>query len=83
MAPPRRCPRGGGRSRARGVLALSIVDKLLRRAWVIVEHYRRHRQPVDAREVVRRTLASQPQEKIVQYRAILEEAVESFIHGFR
>jgi hypothetical protein len=60
-----------------------IVEKLLRRARVIIEHYRRYNQPVDAREVVRRTLATQPPEKILQYRALLEEAVESFIHGFR
>ena len=83
MPPSRRCPRRLRRLRARGVLGPSIVETLLRRARVIIEHYRRYNQPVDAREVVRRTLATQPPEKILQYRALLEEAVESFIHGFR
>ena len=65
------------------MLAASIVEHLLRRARVIVEHYRRHQQPIDAREVVRRTLARQPRAMILQYRALLEEAVESFLRGFR
>ena len=59
------------------------VEDLLRRASNIVAHYRFFNQPIDAREVVRRTLATQPQEKILQYRALLEEAVESLIRGFR
>ena len=65
------------------MLAASLVEQLFRRARVIVEHYRRYQQPVEAREVVRRTLATQPPEKILQYRALLEEAVESFLRGFR
>ncbi|MCU1281728.1 MAG: hypothetical protein JWM53_5274 [bacterium] len=60
-------------------------EQLLRRAHAVVEHHRYHRQPIDAREVVGRVLATYPSRaaRIVQYRALLEEAVDSLIRGFR
>jgi hypothetical protein len=57
--------------------------KLVRRAQLIAAHQRFYGLRIDAREVARRALASQPDASIVQYRALLEEAVASFLHGFR
>jgi hypothetical protein len=55
--------------------------QLLRRAQLIVQHHRYHGQPVDARQVVQRVLASHPSP--ARYRALLEEAVDSILCGFR
>jgi hypothetical protein len=63
----------------------AVFEQLLRRAQIVVEHYRYRSQPVDARGVVERVLAvgvDRPADSL-QYRAVLQEAVCSWIHGFR
>jgi len=63
----------------------SRLAALLRRAHVVIRHHRHYRQPIDARAVVERVpaAAARPGEDVVQYRALLEEAVRSLIHDVR
>jgi len=87
---------GAGLGAARGVLCLGpmaadswdamIVEQLLRRVQVVVQHHRHFEQPIDAREVVALVLAEherRQREKIVQYRSILEDAVRALVHDIR
>jgi hypothetical protein len=63
----------------------AVLERLLRRAGLVIQHYRYRGQPVDVRGVVRRVLTSckDRPENVMQYRADLEAAVRSLIHGFR
>jgi len=61
----------------------TIVDQHLRRAFVILRHYRRHNLPIDARQIAHRALATQPPATARRYRALVEQAIDSVVRGFR
>jgi hypothetical protein len=64
---------------------VAVFDRLLRRARIVLAHYRYRGQPVDARRVVEHVLAdcADRLENSIQYRAALEEAVGELIHRLR
>jgi hypothetical protein len=64
---------------------VAVFDRLLRRARIVVAHYRYRGQPIDARRVVQRVLAdcAECAEHSIRYRAALEEAVRSLTIGLR
>ena len=64
---------------------VAVFDRLLRRARIVVAHYRYRGQPIDARRVAQRIVAdcAPGSEQSLRHRAALEEAVRSLIHGLR
>jgi hypothetical protein len=64
----------------------AVLQQLLRRLHIVVEHHRHHRQSVDARDVVGLVLAEHERrhrDQIIKYRAALEDAVRSLLYGIR
>jgi hypothetical protein len=66
-------------------MSMQEWSQLLRRVQIVVGHHRYRGLAVDARAVVQRVLASYPARppRLLQYRALLEEAVDSLVRGFR
>ncbi len=64
----------------------ALLEQLMRRVQIVVEHHRHCQQPIDPREIVAYVLAEQErkhQGQLAQVRSMLEEAVRSLIHGLR
>jgi hypothetical protein len=64
----------------------ALLEQLMRRVQIVVEHHRHHEQPLDARQIVAYVLAEHERKhrgELAQIRSMLEEAVRSLIHGLR
>lgn len=63
----------------------AVLRRLLQRAEVVVRHHRHLKQPIDTQRVVQLVLAGQAARsaEVGLYRALLEEAVGSLLHGLR
>ena len=64
----------------------ALLEQLMRRVQIVVEHHRHRQQPIDPREIVAYVLGEHErkhQGQLARIRSLLEEAVQSSIHGLR